>query len=126
MATYPAYRYNMGFRVNGVAIPDPSVFTGAVSDLDTEGGRDATGHLHRCRVATKHPLKMEYHNIEWNMVMSICDKIKDDSFSFTFPDPSSGNFRTITAYVGDRNWESVWNPVGGLQIANLKFSVIEY
>lgn len=123
MRTYP---YEMGFAVNGTHIPDPSVFTGAVSDLDTEGGRDATGYLHRHFVATKHPLKLEYHNIEWTMLMTICGLLNSPQFQFSYPDPVTGLISTVTAYVGDRNWESVINTPGREPIGNLSFSVIEY
>ena len=57
---YPAYTYSMGFMIGSTAIPDPAVFTGAESDLDTMGERDATGYLHGDMVATMHPLILEY------------------------------------------------------------------
>lgn len=120
------YRYDMGFKVNNVAIPDPTKFTGAVSDLDTMGKRDATGMLHRCRVATKHPLKMEYENIDWNMIMTICSRLSGASFQFTYQDPATGTLRTMTAYTGDRSWEVVSAVPGKVPIGTLKFSVIEY
>jgi len=122
----PALRYDMGFAVNGIPIPDPSVFTGAESDLDTMGERDATGYLHRNKVATKHPLKVEYHNIGWNTIMDICPLLREDKFQFTYPDPFNGGTSTMDAYVGDRDFECVWKPLNGDGIGNLKFSVIEY
>ena len=85
MADYPSYRYTMGFAVGSTAIPDPHVFTGAVSDLDTLGKRDATGYLHRNRVATKHPIKLEYHGIPWELIETICGLLTGDKFSFTRP-----------------------------------------
>lgn len=122
----PDLHYDMGFAVNGIPIPDPSVYTGAESDLDTMGERDATGYLHRNRVATKHPLKIEYQNISWDTIMTICPLLREDKFRFTFPDPFDGGMRTIDAYVGDRDFECVWKPLNGVSIGNLKFSVIEY
>ena len=124
---YPDPRYTMGFSVNGMPIPDPSVFTGKESDLDTMGTRDATGYLHRKRVATKFPIKLEYNNIPWDTFMDICRLIRDDKFSFTVPSPYHGGLYTMDAYVGDRDFEAVWCPDdGGMWLANLKFSVIEY
>ena len=122
---YPGYRYEMGFRVNDVAIPDPAEFTGAVSDLDTMGKRDATGYLHRCRVATKHPLKLKYQNIPWSLIKEICALLASDKFSFSYPDPAVG-IQTIYAYVGDREWAVVQAVPGYEAIGNLNFSVIEY
>lgn len=123
---YPALRYTMGFKVGNTPIPDPMVFTGAESDLDTMGERDATGYLHRNRVATKHPLKIEYHNIPWSLIMTIGGLLNSAKFSFTYPSPFTGAVSTIDAYVGDRDFETVWSPVNGLWLGNLKFSIIEY
>lgn len=120
-----AAKYSMGFMVNGHLLPDPSVFTGAVSDLDTMGKRDATGRLHRKKVATKHPLKLEYHNITWEQICRICELIKDPLFVFTYFDPADGPL-TFDAYVGDREWDVVQAVPGHAHIGNLKFSVIEY
>ena len=122
---YPGYRYDMGFKINNTNIPDPSKFTGKVSDLDTLGKRDANGLLHRNRVATKHPLKLEYSNITWSMMQTICGLMTGDKFTFTYTDPAVGA-KTIEAYVGDRDWEVVSAVFNREPIGTLKFSVIEY
>ena len=128
------YNYSMGFKINGTAIPDPAVFTGKASALDTEGGRDATGTLHRSMVATKHPLKLEYKAIGWDMMETILSKMTGASFQFTYPDPMHGP-KTIKAYVGDRDWETIMAPgetssdSNGWKrnwYGNLTFSVIAY
>lgn len=125
----PAYRGNirteMGFMVNGQLLPDPTSFSGAVSDLDVMGKRDATGYLHRKKVATKHPLKLGYNNIPWSLICYICNLIKDPQFTFTYVDPADGPL-TFEAYVGDREWEVVQAGEGQAHIGNLKFSVIQY
>ena len=118
--------YSMGFCINKVPIPDPAVFTGAESDLDTMGERDATGYLHRNKVATKHPLKVEYHNIPWEMLMNISKLLNTDKFSFTYPSPFTGDIAEMEAYAGDREFEAVWAPEEALWIGTLKFSIIEY
>ena len=123
---YPEPLYTMGFEVNGEPIPDPNVFTGSESDLDTMCERDATGYLDRNRVATKHPLKIEYNNISWELIMDISKLLRNDKFTFTFPSPFTGDMQTIDAYVGDRNFETVRSPMGGVWIGSLKFSIIEY
>ena len=123
---WPQLPYRLGFAVGKTQIPDPAVFTGAESDLDTMGERDATGYLHRNRVATKYPLKLEYHNIPWAAIMDICALLKEDKFQFTFPSPFTGDWQTIDAYVGDREFECVWATSPEEGIGKLKFSVIEY
>lgn len=122
---YKQYNYSMGFMIDDVPIPDPSAFSGAVSDLDTLGKRDANGLLHRKRVATKHPLKMEYTNIPWSLMRTICSLMVGEKFKFVYEDPAVG-FKTIYAYVGDRNWDVVKAVPNTEPIGNLKFSVIEY
>lgn len=139
---YPPIKYEMGFAIDGIAIPDPMVFTGAESDLDTEGGRDVTGYLHRNMVATKYPLKIEYHNIPFDLIMEITanfrktgdmtatqnieDAEKKDKFQFTFPSPFIGRRQTVEAYCGDLEFECVWAPTNAIYLGNLKFSIIQY
>ena len=124
---YPPLNYHMEFAINNKPIPDPAVFTGAESDLDTMGERDATGYLHRNMVATKHPLKVEYHNIPWALVIEICSMIRGrQQFSFTWPDPFRNGKSTMTAYAGDREFECVWAPKYQMWLGNLKFSIIEF
>lgn len=124
---YPPLHYEMGFAINGKPIPDPAVFTGAESDLDTMGERDATGYLHRNMVATKHPLKIEYHNIPWALVIEICSMIRgNQQFTFTWPDPFRNGKNTMTVYAGDREFECVKAHKEHLWLGNLKFSIIEF
>lgn len=118
------YRYDMGFMVNDHPIPDPKTYSGSVNDLDTSAERDANGLLHRTRVATKHPLKLGYENIDWDMIMYICGLMTDDQFQFTYPDPRVGRLTTATCYVGNRDWDTKW--FQGFQLGSLNFSVIEY
>ena len=123
---YPTMSYSMGFCVNKVPIPDPSVFSGAESDLDTMGERDANGNLHRNKVATKHPLKLEYNNIPWDLMMDISKLLNEPKFTFTYPSPFTGDLANMEAYTGDREFEAVWTPEGAIWLGSLKFSIIEY
>lgn len=124
-------RYGMGFKIDGVPIPDPSAFSGADSALDSMGKRDATGLLHRKMVAQKHPTKLEYNNFPKSAVATIMSLVLGESFQFTFPDPRQGLI-TVTAYVGDREWEYIWCPTNddgtedGEWVVNLHMSVIEF
>lgn len=134
-------KYRMGFQVNGSPIPDPSVFSGRASALDSSAGRDANGTLHRAMVTKtpKRPVKLEYHEITYAQMRSIMTKMTAASFKFTFPDPVYGSV-TIKAYVGDREWdvhqarEAVEADSGNDNagewkhdwLGDLKFSVIEY
>lgn len=92
--------YKLGFKVNGTAIPDPTSWSGQVSDLDIYGERDQTGLLHRKRVATKEPMKFNYTNITWDEAHTIISLTSGESFSFTFMSLETNSLQTITAYRG--------------------------
>lgn len=125
MLTHPLLTYNLGFAIGSTTIPDPTSFSGKESDLDTLGERDANGYLHRNKVATKHPMSIEYQNIPWNAIVQLCGLMSSDKFNFTFPDPfSSSQTRTIEAYAGDRDFSAV--KMFDEYMGNLKVSLIEY
>lgn len=92
--------YNLGFKVNGTPIPDPTTWSGQVSDLDTFGERDQTGLLHRNRVATKEPMKLNWTNITWGEAHTIISLTSAASFPFTFMSLETNAPKTITAYRG--------------------------
>lgn len=122
----PPLNYSMGFSVNGTPIPDCSEFSGKESDLDTMGERDATGYLHRKKVATKWPLKLSYKAIPSEVADDICKLIRSDKFSFTWYNPYYSELQTMEAYVGDRDFTAVWWPEGGTKLVDLSFSIIQY
>lgn len=132
MPGYKGLSHKMGFeiydpvRVVAMNVPDPTSFSGKESDLDTMGERDATGYLHRNRVATKHPFQLEWQNITWEVIRDMCDMMSADKFQFTYPDPFSYGKKTIDAYAGDREFTAVWSPENGDWIGTLKVSIIEY
>ena len=127
LIVHPLLTYNMGFQIGSVEIPDPTAFSGKESDLDTLGERDANGTLHRNRVATKHPLSIEYKNIPWKAIMTLCPLLMSEKFQFRFPNPfSASQYSTIYAYAGDRDFSCAWSPAQREWIGNLKVSIIEY
>lgn len=123
------YRWELGFRVGDVLLPDPSKFSGSHSSLDLSGKRDANGLLHRQMVAIKSPLKIGWSNIDRDMICRILDLVKTESFQFTYPDPVTGSLNTRTCYAGDRSWEftQMVNEYGrDKYMGTLEFSVIEF
>lgn len=124
---YPGLSYSMGFMIDNIPIPDPSGFSGKESDLDTMGERDAEGYLHRNRVATKHPMSIEYNNLPWGVITRLCQLMMKEKFSFVFPNPfTATGHMAIDAYAGDRDFSAVWAPAGQEWIGSLKVSIIEY
>lgn len=92
--------YQLGFKVGNTAIPDPTSWTGQISDLDIYGERDQTGLLHRKRVATKEPMKFSWVNITWGEAHTIVNLTSAESFQFTFRSLKTNALKTITAYRG--------------------------
>ena len=134
------YNYYMGLRVGNTQIPDVSKWSYQVGDLDTSGNRDATGLLHRRRVATKINYEFSWNSLEWEMLQTILSAVTPDRFTLTAPDPRT--FRgTYTGqyYVGDRTGDAQYflpDGQGGTQEApggrpeqasySLKLKFIEY
>lgn len=123
------YNYDMGLKVGNTAIPDPSSWGYQVGDLDTSGSRDATGLLHRARVATKINYEFEWNALEWEMLQTILNAVKADKFRFTGPDPRT--FKTTYTgnyYVGDRTGNAHYFIPNKPEVAsyNLKLKFIEY
>ena len=99
----------MGIQVNGTAIPDPSSWNYQVGDLDNEGGRDATGLLHRAYVATKVNYEFSWNAIDWKMLQHILALVNTPKFTLKAPDPRTFNtFYTGDFYVGDRTGKAYY------------------
>ena len=96
-------RYVMGFKINGTPVPDPSGWDYEIADLDASGERDATGKLHRDRVATKLNYSLEWNVLTWQQLQDILAVITDDAFELVAPDPRTYRLEhTGTYYVGNR------------------------
>jgi hypothetical protein len=119
----------MGIIANGVAIPDPQEWNYQVGDLDTQGGRDATGYLHRAYVATKINYEFSWNALEWEMLETIVNAVQQDKFSFTAPDPRYfGETYTGKYYTGDRTGKNHYYLEARPEVAlfDLKVKFIEY
>lgn len=131
------YNYYMGIRIDNTDIPDVSKWSYQVGDLDTSGSRDATGLLHRARVATKINYEFSWNSLEWEMLQRVLSAVSADKFTLTAPDPRTFN-STYTGqyYVGDRTGEAQYylpqgeggSPGGRPETASysLKLKLIEY
>lgn len=123
------YKYTLGIKVNNVALPDPSEWTYQVSDLDTEGGRDATGLLHRAYVATKINYDFSWNALDWEMLQHIVTTLHTPQFTLKAPDPTTFNtMYTGTYYCGDRSGKCHYYLVENEEKAQfeLKVNFIEY
>lgn len=123
------YSNKMGIKIDGDDIPDVSKMSYQIGDLDTSGSRDATGLLHRARVATKINYEFSWNALEWNMLRWILSHINKAKFRLTAPDPRTfgGNY-SGNYYVGDRTGECLYYITESDDIAqySLKLKFIEY
>lgn len=123
------YNNRMGIKINDEDIPDVSKWSYQIGDLDTSGSRDATGLLHRARVATKINYEFSWNSLEWDMLQWILSHIEGDRFSLTAPDPRTfqGSYNGYY-YVGDRTGECLYFLEEAEEVAqySLKLKLIEY
>lgn len=123
------YRYKMGIKIDDTSIPDVSEWSYQVGDLDTSGSRDATGLLHRARVATKINYEFSWNGLEWEQLQVILHAISGEKFVLTAPDPRNfTGMYTGDYYVGDRTGKAHYYLEDNEEIAlfTLKLKLIEY
>lgn len=122
-------RYEMGFTVNSTPIPDPSGWSYEIADLDVSGERDATGLLHRDRVATKVNYSLEWRVLTWEELQVILSAVNTDKFTLVAPDPRSFLSKyTGDYYVGNRSGDAhFYLPERDyVAVYSLKLKFIEY
>ena len=123
------YNTKMGLKINDEPIPDVSEWSYQVGDLDTSGSRDATGLLHRARVATKINYEFSWNMLEWEMLTEILSLVNAEKFTLTAPDPRSfTEMYTGDYYVGDRTGKAhyYWEDSEEKAMFTLKLKFIEY
>lgn len=112
-------------KINTVSIKTPQTFKVAISDLDGQSTRSASGTLYRDRVAVKRKLMITYGGLTPTEISEILYAIEDEFFEVEYPDPRLGVLVTKTFYVSDRNMPMYRN-VGGNPIwEGLSFNLIE-
>lgn len=125
----PATNFEMGLKLGGVSIPDPSGWSFSIEDLDTSAERNAEGTLSRAFVAQKINYSYSYKNIPATLVANILTAIDSPSFTAITPDPyNPGRTRSGTYYVGKRTGETVIyrKSLDEIGLFDLTFNIIEY
>lgn len=127
----PIHGKNLGFKVNGTAIPDPSKFEYTVASLDTSAARNAKGNLYRNMVATKYNLSLEF-TLEWDESIRVLGLLTAASFQLTWPLLERGGPYTGKYYSGDRKVGAIRMPADETTkytdewVVTLAFNLIEY
>lgn len=123
------YNYELGIKVGNTSLPDPSKMGYQVGDLDTSGSRDATGYLHRAKVATKINYEFTWNGIEWAMLQTILAAVNAAKFTLKAPDPRNfSEMYTGEYYVGDRTGDVIYYLPDNDEkaLCSLKLKFIEY
>ena len=97
-------------RVNGVDLPYPKRGLKPVVTTIVNAGRNANGVVVGQRIGRD---QYKIDTLEWPWLSageweSILRLISDFYFNVTFPDPVTGNPRTVRMYCGDRSAEPYW------------------
>lgn len=123
----------MGFKINGVSIPDPSSYSYASQSLDVSAERDTTGLLHRKMVSTKFNVSFSWNAMDYATATSILNMVARESFTLTFPCPElpptqDQGLYTGKYYCGDRKVEvlKATDESTGKWVVSLGFDCIEF
>lgn len=113
--------------INDVKLPMPSSFQCTYSDFDSsEAGRNSRGELFRDRVCVKTKLEVGWNVLNAEEMSLILNAIEDVFFEVTYWDAKTMDYRTMTAYTGDRvNAMYTFNSNIGILYTDFKISIIE-
>ncbi|PAY53506.1 DUF6711 family protein [Ligilactobacillus salivarius] len=89
-------------KINGTKVKAPKEMTVLIQDIDAKATRDATGLLHRDRVATKRKITASWTPLTIQECKEILDAVQPQFFKCEYLDPMDGTINTRTFYVGDR------------------------
>jgi hypothetical protein len=93
-------------NIGGVDMPNPTSYSGDLSDLDSDntGRASETGYMTRDRVrAGIYKLKLTWR-VPRSQLKTIADAISPESFSVSFFDPTTAGNTTATMYAGSPSW----------------------
>lgn len=91
-------------KINNTDLPAPTVLQPGIQDLDSEDGtgRNQTGTMFRDRVAVKRTVHCEWGILSKTEMAALLSAMSPASFKLRYPDPQEGDFKEVTAYVGNR------------------------
>ena len=116
----------MTIKINNVEIPSPSSFQVTVADIDGDNtARTADGGLNRDRIAVKRKIEMDYGIVDWATASAVLTAVSGVFFEINYPDPQTGTYATITAYVSDRPCVAAIAKGDAIMWSGLKFSIVE-
>lgn len=87
--------------VNGSAIPAPSRMSVAVFDVSSGVSRTASGGAVIDRTAVKRRLELSWAHIDGNALSVLLGQL-GGFFDVAYPDPQSGNMRSMQCYCSEK------------------------
>ena len=112
--------------LNGTAMPEPSSFTVAVQDLDSDSTkRNESGILQRDRIRQGvRKLTCKWNALGQSDAAAVMQAVRPASVTAEYFDMEDGADKTLTAYVGDRSCERVVSQIGPRW--TISFDLIEF
>lgn len=88
--------------VNGAAVPAPSTMRLTLFDLSSAQERNAAGELVLDRVAVKRRIDLSWARIGSAALASLLAAMNGGFFQASYPDPATGEMRSMTCCCADR------------------------
>ena len=113
-------------KVDGVAIPCPSVFSWGLQDVSAaDSGRTEDTVMHKNRISQKRKISLQWNAPDWEKTSKILKAFNPEYFKVTYPDMMSGEYETRTFYCGDRTAPVKYWWVGNHRMEAVSFNIIE-
>lgn len=119
-------------KVDNYVLPQFSEYSGSLSDLDVESGRNVNGGvMERNRIRSDiHKLEFSYDILTYDVARDILQAIKPSSFNVEFFAIDLGKRITKKMYVGDKSFQWIMAIPKGksdfeICVKDLKFNFIE-
>lgn len=116
-------------KINGQELPYPKRGVAPIVTTVVNAGRNANGVVIGQRIGRD---QYKINNLEWSWLTAeewgrILTLVSDFYFYVTFPDPVTGQEKTVKMYCGDRTAEPYWVDSNGMptHYRNCKVNLID-
>ena len=112
--------------INGVAMPQPSVYSWSLQDVSApDSGRTEDSLMWKNRVSQKRKLKLGWKMKNTDTTAFILQSFNPEYIDVTYFDMQDNQYETRTFYVGDREAPVKYWWVGRHMIETITFDIIE-
>ena len=89
-------------KINRAEAPAPASMKVALFDVGASGGRNAAGGAVMDRVAVKRRLELKWARLSGTALSNLLQAVGSGFFSASYPDPATGQERTMQCFCGER------------------------